>query len=142
MSDLKIKRYRYVTKGLYEWGSGWLSADMAKRWKEFWDNAARCRCYPTACGEVKHLSLLRVILPDMENSCHMLYTIGGIIYLHPMSGQAYFEKGGARMRVDGVDVDPYFEEFRQVITDAVEYANPDANVHINQREYALEVVYG
>ena len=71
MTD-SIFKLRYITHGLYEWGRGYVSSDVAAEWREFFDGFDDCRW--------------TVIKPGSTGDCFRIASTYSCCYLHPMSG--------------------------------------------------------
>lgn len=71
MND-SIWRLRYTTRGLYEWGKGYVSNDVAEKWRKFFDEF-------TDYGWT-------VIKPASSSDCFRIASTGSCCYLHPMGG--------------------------------------------------------
>ena len=71
MTD-SIFKLRYITHGLYEWGSGYVSSDVAAKWRKFFDEFDDFRW--------------TVIRPGSNGECFRIASTCSCCYLHPMSG--------------------------------------------------------
>ena len=67
-----IFKLRYITHGLYEWGSGYVSSDVAAKWRKFFDEF-------TDYGWT-------VIKPKSSGESFRIASTSSCCYLHPMSG--------------------------------------------------------
>ena len=67
-----IFKLRYTTLGLYEWGKGYVSNDVADKWREFFDEFDDYRW--------------TVIKPGFFGDCFRIASVRSCCYLHPMSG--------------------------------------------------------
>ena len=67
-----IFKLRYITHGLYEWGKGYVSSDVADKWRKFFDEFDDCRW--------------TVIKPRLIGECFRIASTRSCCYLHPMSG--------------------------------------------------------
>ena len=71
MTD-SIFNLRYITHGLYEWGKGYVSSDVAAKWHKFFDEFADYGW--------------TVIKPESIGECFRIASTRSCCYLHPMSG--------------------------------------------------------
>ena len=71
MTD-SIFKLRYITHGLYEWGRGNVSTDVADKRRGFVDEFDDCRW--------------TVIRPRLIGECFRISSACSSCYLHPMSG--------------------------------------------------------
>ena len=71
MND-SIWKLRYTTRGIYEWGKGYVSNDVAAEWCKFFNEFADCRW--------------SVIKPESSGACFRIASTNSCCYLHPMSG--------------------------------------------------------
>lgn len=101
---MNVKVYGYDTKGLYEWGTGYTSRERCNAWKKFWDDIAN-----TKRLQGKELFFWRVVKPDSDYSSHMLLTLNGAIYAHPMYGKSVFQYSNC------IEHDAIFEEFKEIM---------------------------
>ena len=67
-----IFKLRYITHGLYEWGGGYVSNDVAAEWRKFFDEFDDCRW--------------TVIKPKSIGESFSIASTSSCCYLHPMSG--------------------------------------------------------
>ena len=67
-----IFKLRYITHGLYEWGGGYVSSDVADKWREFFGEFDDCRW--------------TVIKPGSSGESFRIASVHSCCYLHPMSG--------------------------------------------------------
>lgn len=67
-----IFKLRYITHGLYEWGKGFVSNDVAAEWRKFFDEFDDFRW--------------TVIKPQLFGDCFRIASTCSCCYLHPMSG--------------------------------------------------------
>ena len=67
-----IFKLRYITHGLYEWGSGYVSSDVAAKWRKFFD-------------EFDDYGWT-VIKPKSSGHSFRITSTCSCCYLHPMSG--------------------------------------------------------
>ena len=67
-----IFKLRYITHGLYEWGTGYVSNDVAAELRKFFDEFDDCRW--------------TVIKPGSSGECFRIASTHSCCYLHPMSG--------------------------------------------------------
>ena len=67
-----IFKLRYITHDLYEWGKGYVSNDIADKWRKFFDEFDDCRW--------------TVIKPDSSGDCFRIASTYSCCYLHPMGG--------------------------------------------------------
>ena len=66
-----IFKLRYITHGLYEGGKGYVSSDVAAKWRRFFDEFDDCRW--------------TVIKPRSIGECFRIASTRSCCYLHPMS---------------------------------------------------------
>ena len=71
MIDL-IFKLRYITHGLYEWGNGYVSNDIADRWRKFFDEFDDCRW--------------TVIKPGSSGECFRIASIYSCAHCYPDPG--------------------------------------------------------
>ena len=71
MTD-SIFKVRYTTHGLYEWGGGYVSNDVAAEWRKFFDEFDDSRW--------------TVIKPGSSGECFRIASTCSCCYLHPMGG--------------------------------------------------------
>ena len=71
MND-SIWKLRYTTRGLYEWGKGYVNNDVAAKWRKFFDEF-------TDYG-------WSVIKPGSIGDCFRIASTYSCCYLHPMGG--------------------------------------------------------
>ena len=71
MND-SIWELRYTTHGLYEWGKGYVSNDVADKWRKFF-------------GELADYGWT-VIKPCSSGECFRIASTHSCCYLHPMGG--------------------------------------------------------
>ena len=71
MND-SIWKLRYITHGLYEWGKGYASNDVADKWRGSFDELDDRRW--------------TVIKPGSSGECFRIASTRSCCYLHPMSG--------------------------------------------------------
>ena len=67
-----IFKLRYITHGLYEWGKGYVSNDVAAEWRKFFD-------------EFDDYGWT-VIKPGSSGDCFRIASVYSCCYLHPMGG--------------------------------------------------------
>lgn len=104
---IKVRFY-----GLYEWGKGWVSGDIAQRWRDYFGslNTAKDVCFwryfecEESCGKVGYL-----------------VSTGGSIYLHPMQCDYIGSKIGSSYRFDAgkqVEIFPDIDELKEILIGA------------------------
>lgn len=71
MTD-EIWKLRYITHGLYEWGKGYVSNDVAEKWHKFFNKFADYGW--------------DVIKPKSSGDCFRIVSTYSCCYLHPMGG--------------------------------------------------------
>ena len=71
MTD-EIWKLRYITLGLYDWGKGYVSNDVAEKWRKFFDEFVDYGW--------------TVIKPKSGGECFRIASTYSCCYLHPMSG--------------------------------------------------------
>ena len=86
--------YKYTTRGIYEWGSGWVSREAYSKWKEFWDDFIKTGYY-IKDGSRRESIHWRVLKREDESSCDTLVCLGGSMYLHPMDGEMFRREIGS-----------------------------------------------
>ena len=67
-----IFKLRYITHGLYEWGKGYVSSDVAAEWRKFFD-------------EFDDYGWT-VIKPGSRGESFRIASVHSCCYMHPMSG--------------------------------------------------------
>lgn len=106
---MKVRIYKYKTNGIYEWGRGFVSGEVADKWHKFWEYVAVNKQTPMG----KSVYLWRILTGDI--GCDMLVTTGGSIYLHPTGGECVVQT------INEVMPDGVFVELCMLMNACVEY---------------------
>ena len=112
MTD-SIFRLRYITHGLYEWGKGYVSNDVADKWREFFAEFDDFRW--------------TVIKPVSIGECFRIASTCSCCYLHPMSGLLTLR--------DEREVG----QVREIITNAVKRCGGRVEFRAQRIQFKLEV---
>ena len=109
---MKAIAIRARFSGLYEWGKGWLSGDIAKKWNEYFHalNSSGDRCFWKYVGR-----------DAIWGECQHLVSTGGSIYLHPLQCNYVGSSSVDSYRFDAgkrVEVFPEIEELREILIGA------------------------
>lgn len=105
--------------GIYEWSRGFISSDIADRWHKFWKYVSTYNKTPNTDSCVH---LWRILRGDI--GCDILVSIGGSIYLHPMSGE------GVIKTINEVMPDLVYAELCRLMNACVEYIGNGASVEM------------
>jgi hypothetical protein len=116
---MKIRIYKYKTRGIYEWGRGFVSGEVADRWNEFWHCVNTKGRTPNTDRPIHSWR----ILPG-EIGCDTLVATGGSIYLHPMDGC------GVIQTINEVMPDATYAELCRLMNACVEYIGNGASVEM------------
>ena len=108
-----IFKLRYITHGLYEWGKGYVSNDIADRWHKFFDEFDDCRC--------------TVIKPDSSVYCFRIASTYSCCYLHPMGGLLT------------LDNEKEVHQVREIITNAVKRCGGSVDFREQRVQFKLKV---
>lgn len=114
---MKVRIFKYRTHGVYEWGRGFVSGEVADKWHKFWNCVAMERRTPMG----KSVYLWRILTCD---SCYILVTTGGNIYLHPINGK------GVVQTFNEVEPDGVYVELCRLMNACVEYIGNGASVEM------------
>ena len=112
MTD-SIFKLRYITHGLYEWGEGYVSSDVAAEWRRFFDEFDDCRW--------------TVIKPGSTGESFRIASTSSCCYLHPMSGLLTLR--------DECEVG----QVREIITNAVKRCGGSVDFREQRIQFKLEV---
>lgn len=112
MTD-EIWKLRYTTHGLYEWGEGYVSNDVAEKWHKFFD-------------EFDDYGWT-IIKPKSSGDCFRIASIYSCCYLHPMGGLMTLY---SKHEVDRV---------KTFITNAVKHCGGCVEFHEQEVSFELEV---
>jgi hypothetical protein len=115
---MKVRIYKYKTNGIYKWGSGFVSGEVADKWREFW------KCVATEGRTItgKYVYYWRILPGDI--GCDTLVSTGGSIYLHPMSGD------GVIQVINEAKTDAVYAELCRLMNDCAEYIGDGASVEM------------
>ena len=108
-----IFKLRYITHGLYEWGEGYVSSDVAAKWRKFFDEFDDCRW--------------TVIRPVLIGECFRIASTHSCCYLHPMSGLLT------------LDNEKEVGQVREIITNAVKRCGGSVDFSEQKVSFELEV---
>ena len=108
-----IFKLRYITHGLYEWGSGYVSSDVADKWRKFFGEFDDCRW--------------TVIRPKSSGHCFRIASTCSCCYLHPMSGLLTLR--------DECEV----SQVREIVTNAVKRCGGRVDFREQRIQFKLEV---
>ena len=112
MTD-SIFKLRYITHGLYEWGKGYVSSDVAAKWRKFFDEFDDCRW--------------TVIKPRSIGECFRIASTRSCCYLHPMSG------------ILTINNEREVSQVREIITNAVKRCGGRVDFREQKVSFKLEV---
>lgn len=113
----KANIYSYKTRGLYEWGSGFVSQKKAALWKDFWKYFDDNGMTP----EGKRHYHWNVAISKDNSTSHTLYTTGGCFYLHPMDGEGVFIYAG-------VDDTSIFRDLCDLLNECARYVGFEIDI--------------
>lgn len=116
---MKVRIYKYKTHGIYEWGRGFISGEVAAKWKEFWRIVSTEKRIPNTNRDVYSWR----ILPG-DIGCDTLVAIGGSIYLHPMDGC------GVVQVINELATDGVYTELCRLMNACVEYVGNGTSVEM------------
>ena len=108
-----IFKLRYITHGIYEWGIGYVSSDVADKWREFFGEFDDCRW--------------TVIKPQLFGDCFRIASTRSCCYLHPMSGLLT------------IDNEKEVRQVREIITNAVKLCGGRVDFSEQRIQFKLEV---
>ena len=108
-----IFKLRYITHGLYEWGKGYVSNDVAAEWRRFFDEFDDCRW--------------TVIKPGSSGESFRIASTSSCCYLHPMSGLLT------------LDNEKEVRQVREIITNAVKRCGGRVDFREQRIQFKLEV---
>ena len=108
-----IFKLRYTTNGLYEWGGGYVSNDVAAKWREFFDEFDDFRW--------------TVIKPESIGECFRIASTRSCCYLHPMSGLLT------------LDNEKEVRQVREIIANAVKCCGGRVDFREQKIQFKLEV---
>ena len=108
-----IFKLRYITHGLYEWGGGYVSNDIANKWHKFFDEFAD---YGWS-----------VIKPGSSGECFRIASVYSCCYLHPMSGLLT------------LDNEREVSQVKEIITNAVKCCGGRVDFREQRIQFKLEV---
>ena len=108
-----IFKLRYTTHGLYEWGKGYVSNDVAAEWRKFFDEFDDSRW--------------TVIKPGSSGECFRIASTCSCCYLHPMSGLLT------------LDDEREVSQVRDIITNAVKRCGGRVEFREQKVAFILEV---
>ena len=112
MTD-SIFKLRYITHGLYEWGRGYVSNDVADKWRGFFDEFDDC--------------MWTVIKPRISCECFRIASVYSCCYLHPMSGLLTLNS------------EKEVHQVREIITNAVKRCGGRVDFREQKVSFKLEV---
>lgn len=112
MAD-SIFKLRYITHGLYEWGKGYVSNDVAAEWRKFFDEFDDFRW--------------TVIKPKLIGVSLRIASASSCCYLHPMSGLLT------------LDNEEEVGQVREIITNAVKRCGGSVDFREQKVSFELEV---
>jgi hypothetical protein len=115
---MKVRIYKYKTRGIYEWGQGFVSREVADRWNEFWRIVATEGRIPNT----NKRNYFWRILSGVE--CDILVATGGSIYLHPMDGSGVIKTSNEVMP------DATYSELCRLMNACVEYIGNGTSVEM------------
>lgn len=116
---MKVRIYKYKTHGVYEWGRGFVSVEVADKWNEFWRVVATEGRIPHTD---RHIYMWQILPGDI--GCDTLVATGGSIYLHPMDGV------GVVQTTNEVMTDGVYAELCRLMNACVEYIGNGASVEL------------
>lgn len=116
---MKVRIYKYKTDGIYKWGRGFVSGEVADKWHEFWEYVAANGRTPNTGRTLYHWRILRG-----DIGCDILVDIGGSIYLHPMSGC------GVVQVINEISIDEVYGELFQLMDACAKYIGNGALVEM------------
>jgi hypothetical protein len=116
---MKVRIYKYKTHGIYEWGRGFVSGEVADKWREFWKFVATNGKTPNTGRTLYHWRILRG-----DEGCDILVATGGSIYLHPMDGC------GVIQVINETTADGVYNEFCRLMNACVEFIGNGASVEM------------
>ena len=108
-----IFKLRYITHGLYEWGGGYVSNDIADKWRKFFDEFDDCRW--------------TVIKPKSVGEGFRIASTSSCCYLHPMSGLLTLKN------------EREVSQVREIITNAVKRCGGSVDFREQKVSFKLEV---
>ena len=109
----EIWKLRYITHGIYEWGKGFASNDIADKWYKFFDEFDDCGW--------------TLIKPQFLGDCFRIASTCSCCYLHPMSGLLTLRNDDEVHRV------------REIITNAVKCCGGRVDFREQKVSFELEV---
>lgn len=112
MTD-EIWKLRYITHGLYEWCKGFVSYDIADKWREFFDEFDDCRW--------------TIIKSGPSGECFRIASTRSCCYLHPMSGLLT------------LDNEREVSQVREIITNAVKRCGGRVDFREQKVSFKLKV---
>ena len=122
----KVSSLYYIvfeSSGLYQWGQGWLSAELRNKWYEYWRSIEGCYWHN--------------IPSDFSGFSDLLVCSSCSIYLHPMGFTAVLETQGRSTRyVDGQEVEyiPQFEELCDLMAKCAEYVGFEYTLKLSGKQ--------
>lgn len=108
-----IFKLRYITHGLYEWGRGFVSNDVADKWYKFFD-------------EFDDFGWT-IVNPKFLAGCFRIASTYSCCYLHPMSGLLT------------LDNEEEVHQVREIITNAVKRCGGRVDFSEQKVSFELEV---
>ena len=108
-----IFKLRYITHGLYEWGGGYVSNDVAAKWRKFF-------------GEFDDYGWT-VIKPKSSGHSFRIASTCSCCYLHPMSGILTLKN------------EREVSQVREIITNAVKRCGGSVDFREQKIQFKLEV---
>ena len=112
MND-SIWKLRYTTRGLYEWGKGYVNNDVAAKWHKFFDELDDCRW--------------TIIKPRLFGECFRIASTYSCCYLHPMSGLLTLNN------------EKEVHQVREIITNAVKSCGGRVDFREQKIQFELEI---
>ena len=108
---IAITQIRGNFHGIYEWGNGYVSMEMKRKWDEFWEVKLR----------EHHPFFWKYIKGDDFSSGSLVSTYNAI-YMHPMSINAVFSQGGGCSHKTFPD-DEHKKDYRTYFTSEINELN-------------------
>lgn len=117
---MKVRIYKYKTRGIYEWGRGFISNDISLKWHQFWEHIAQ---HGKIINTERNLCYWRIFQDDI--GCDILIAIGGSIYLHPMNGDCVIRV------INEVPTDYVYAEFCRIMNACAAFIGNGASIEMH-----------
>lgn len=124
-----------VFKGIYEWGVGFVSTEMQKKWDEFWKYHYSSRW-----------AFWKYVPGDNLGSCGHLMSTMHCIYLHPMNFSAVLVDDGCCSQIgyeNGVEMVSHFytelETLKEACEKCAEFCGAKFELYVSGKEMEVEV---